>query len=107
MSKLSSSIILKNKLPNKSDLNHIHEQIMIKRPKHIYSNANDISKIDSSCLSNKEIKVILPDRNEIEKVGEISNSDSEKEKKDSNFSSIRAICEELNRAEIHFNENKK
>jgi len=107
MSKPSSSIKQKNNLPNKEDLNHNLEELNINKPKSIYSNANDISKLDSSRLSNKQIKIILSERNDIEKVGEISNNDSEKEKKDSNFSSIRAICDELNRAEKYINENKK
>jgi len=106
MSKLSNSIKEKINIKNNIDTNHIQDDLFINKPKSIYSKANDISKLDSSIMSIHDEKKISK-LNKLEKVGEISNNESEKEKKDSNFSSIRAICDELNRAEKNIIENKK
>ena len=68
----------------------------------ISSKSNDISKLDCSNIedSNKNIDILK--RLETFKEGESSNQ----EKKDSNFSSMQAICDEINKAEKYLSENK-
>lgn len=84
------------------------ENSIINIPKSIKSNPNDISKIDCSHISENKIKVNIEDRNEFDKgVEKISNSESDKEAGDSNFSAIREICDELNIAEKYIQENKR
>jgi len=107
MSNQIITIIDKIDPPKKYEQKEGQDEFNVNKPKSIFSKANDLSKLDSSTISNKNIKLMIRERNEQDKAGEISNNESEKEKKDSNFSSIRAICDELNRAEKYINENKK